>query len=138
MLYDSYYMNPKEITFITGNQHKADKLAQYLDFPIKHTKLDLDEIQSLDLEEIVEHKVRQAYAIIKGPALVEDTSLEFKALNGLPGPFIKFFVENMPFEDICQLPLNNTREAMAKSMFGYYDGKKLKIFTGSLKGQVAK
>ena len=51
----------KDITFVTGNQKKADYLAKYLGFPVKHQKLDLDEIQSLDLKQIVEHKVRQAF-----------------------------------------------------------------------------
>ena len=51
----------KKIIFITGNQKKADYLIKYLGFPIEHMKLELDEIQSLDLREVVEHKVRQAY-----------------------------------------------------------------------------
>ena len=85
----------QSITFITGNQKKADYLARYLGFPIEHIKLDLDEIQSLELQEIVEHKVKQAYAKIKKPVIVEDASLEFTALGRLPGPFIKFFFEEM-------------------------------------------
>ncbi len=80
----------KPITFITGNQSKADYLAKYLGFPVAHEKLDLDEIQSLDLREIVRHKVRQAYLRIGTPVLVEDVSLEFAGLNGLPGPFLSF------------------------------------------------
>ena len=51
---------------------------------VLHEKIDLDEIQSLDLREIVEHKVRQAYEKIKKPVLVEDTSLRFEALGKLP------------------------------------------------------
>jgi hypothetical protein len=54
----------QSIVFITGNQKKADYLAKYLGFPIEHIKVDLDELQSLDLREIVEHKVKQAYAKI--------------------------------------------------------------------------
>jgi len=65
----------KNITYITGNQHKADYLANYLGHPIEYQKIDLDEIQSLDLRKIVKHKVRQAYDIIKKPVVVEDTSL---------------------------------------------------------------
>ena len=45
----------KHVTFITGNQAKADYLAKHLGFSVQHHKLDLDEIQSLDLREIVEH-----------------------------------------------------------------------------------
>ncbi|MDD3302911.1 MAG: non-canonical purine NTP pyrophosphatase [Candidatus Gracilibacteria bacterium] len=79
------------ITFITGNQNKADYIAKYLNYPLDHIKLELDELQSTNLFEIVEHKVKQAYNLIKKPVVVEDVSLEFEALGGLPGPFIRFF-----------------------------------------------
>lgn len=125
------------ITFITGNQNKADYLAKYLGHPVDHVKLDLDEIQSLDLKEIAEHKVRQAYEIIKKPVIVEDVALEFAALGGLPGPFIKFFVDKVPFETMCSMIDGKTRDATARCVFGYFDGKDLELFEGSLGGQIA-
>lgn len=130
-------MEYKNITFITGNQNKADYLAKYLGFSVNHVKLDLDEIQSLDLKEIVEHKVRQAYEKIKSPVIVEDVSLEFEAFHGLPGPFIRFFVDKVPFDTICSMVNGKTRKATAKCVFGYYDGETLKLFEGSLDGEVA-
>lgn len=81
----------KQVTFITGNQNKADYLAKFLGIEIKHQKVDVDEVQSLSLQEIVEYKVRRAYEIVQGPVLVEDVGLEFKALGGLPGPFVSSF-----------------------------------------------
>lgn len=128
----------KKIIFVTGNQNKADYLAKHLDHPIDHRKIDLDEIQSLDLREIVEHKVRQAYQKIKEPVIVEDTSLEFKALGGLPGPFVRFFVDHMNFQDICSLLKGKDRTAYAKCAMGYYDGKVLKIFEKCVSGEIAK
>ncbi len=125
------------ITFITGNQKKADYLAEYLGFPIDHMKLDLDEIQSLDLKEIVKHKVRQAYEKVKKPVLVEDVSLEFTALGRLPGPFIKFFLEEMSAQDICSLLENKDKKALARCIFGYYDGNKEAYFEGSMNGIIA-
>lgn len=130
-------MHAMPVTFITGNQSKADYLAKYLGLPVEHVKIDLDEIQSMDLKEVVGHKVRQAYDKIKSPVIVEDVSLEFEALGGLPGPFIKFFVERIPFEDICQLLDDKSRKATAKCVFGYYDGENLKLFEGSMEGEVA-
>ncbi|MFA6285102.1 MAG: non-canonical purine NTP pyrophosphatase [Parcubacteria group bacterium] len=128
----------KKVTFITGNQGKADYLAKYLGFPVDHRKIYLDELQSLDLRKIVEHKVRQAFAMIRRPVIVEDVSLEFCALGKLPGPFIKFFVENMPFQTICSLVDGKSRKAVARCVFGYFDGKNLKLFEGKLDGKIAK
>jgi len=126
-----------QVTFITGNQKKADYLARYLGYPVDHVKLDLEEIQSLDLKEIVEHKVRQAYEKIKKPVIIEDVSLEFEALNGLPGPFIRFFLDQVPFETICSMINGQSRRATAKCMFGYYDGEVMKLLEGSLGGTIA-
>jgi non-canonical purine NTP pyrophosphatase (RdgB/HAM1 family) len=126
-----------KITFITGNQNKADYLAKYLGFPVRHKKLDLDEIQSLDLKKIVEHKVRQAYAQIKCPVIVEDVSLEFEALGGLPGPFIKFFVEKNLYDAMCAIVNGRTRRATGRCIFGYFDGKNMKFFEGKIGGAVA-
>lgn len=127
----------KNITYITGNQHKADFLAKYLGHPISHQKVDLEEIQSLDLKKIVKHKVRQAYDVVKGPVIVEDTSLEMKALGGLPGTFIKFFVEKMPLGEICSLVEGKDRSATAKCVFGYFDGENENYFEGSMEGSIA-
>lgn len=127
----------QSITFITGNQKKADYLARYLGFPIEHTKIDLDEIQSLDLREIVEHKVKQAYAKIQKPVIVEDVSLEFNALGRLPGTFIRFFIEEMSMEQICSLLDGKERTAIARCVFGYYDGTHLEFFEWGIPGSIA-
>ncbi|MBI3888829.1 non-canonical purine NTP pyrophosphatase [Candidatus Nomurabacteria bacterium] len=126
----------KEITYITGNPKKAEYLANLLDFPILHQKVDLDEIQSLDLKKIVKHKVRQAYDLIKKPVVVEDTNLEFKGLGGLPGPFIRYFLEQMSEEDICSLLNGKDRTATARCVFGYFDGEKEAYFEGSMDGTI--
>jgi non-canonical purine NTP pyrophosphatase (RdgB/HAM1 family) len=130
-------MKEVDVTFITGNSKKAEYLSKLLGLKIKHQKVDLDELQSLDLKEIVEHKVRQAYEIVKAPVLVEDVSLEFNSLNGLPGTFIKFFVENLDFKKICNLISDEDRSAVAKCTFGYFDGVEVKFFEGSLVGKIS-
>jgi inosine triphosphate pyrophosphatase len=118
----------KGVTFITGNQKKAEYLQKYLGVPIAHKKIDLDELQSLELREIVEHKLRQAFAHLKSPVLVEDSALEFCALGKLPGTFIKFFEQEMSFTDICSLLNNKERSAIAKCGFGYFDGVHYQYF----------
>lgn len=127
------------ILFVTGNQNKADYLATLLDMPLDHHKIDLDEIQSTSLDEVVRHKVRQAYAIAKRPVLVEDVGLGFAALNGLPGPFVKFFVDQPDgLEKMCRMLDGFTdRSARAETVFGYYDGGHLELIRGGLDGVVA-
>ncbi|MEA3304625.1 MAG: non-canonical purine NTP pyrophosphatase [Patescibacteria group bacterium] len=128
----------KKVTFISGNQNKADYLSKYLGYPVDHVSLDLDEIQSVDVHKIVEHKVRQAYDRMKKPVIVEDVSLEFSALGGLPGPFIKFFVERVSFESICAMIGDGlTRKAIARCVFGYFDGENLELFEGCLNGEIS-
>lgn len=126
------------ITFITGNQNKADYLAAFLWYPIDHIRIDVDEIQSTDLHTIVDHKVRQAYDIIKKPVIVEDVSLEFDALGWLPGPFIKFFVDNTPFDALCAMVADGSRACTARCVFGYFDGSEPVFFEGSLRWELAK
>ena len=126
----------KQPVFITGNQKKADFLAKHLDHPVEHVKLDLDEIQSLDLEEIVEHKVRQAYKKIGRAVLVEDIAFSLDSLGGrLPGPFIKWFIDEIGFEQLCRLAdADVKREATTSVCYGYFDGQEVKLFKGSLRG----
>lgn len=131
-------ISTKRTTFVTGNKTKADYMAKFLGMPIKHINLELDEIQSLDLKKIVEHKLRQAFKLIKHPVVVEDVSLEFKALGGLPGTFVKFFVERVPFKTLCSAIPNSNRLATARCVIGFYDGVQIKLFEGGMQGKIAK
>ena len=126
----------KDAVFITGNQKKADYLSKYLGHPVDHIKVDLDEIQSLDLKEVVRHKMLQAYAQVQRPVLVEDVSLEFVALGRLPGTFIRWFLEELSFEQICELLNGKDRSAISRCVFGYFDGKEERYFEGGLQGSV--
>jgi len=127
----------KDVTFVTGNQNKADYLAQLLGHPVNHVGIDLEEIQSLDLQKIVKHKLHQAFAEIGKPVLVEDASLEFKALGRLPGTLIKWFEEELTHQELCTLLDGKDRSAVARSAFGYFDGNSETYFEGSMEGIIA-
>lgn len=127
----------KEVIFVTGNQNKADYLSKLIGMELDHQKIDLDEIQSLDLHEIVKHKVLQAYEKIQKPVIVEDVSLEFNAFGRLPGTFIKFWVDEVGLDRLARIIDGLDRSATAKCVFGFYDGTELKLFESSLKGRIS-
>jgi non-canonical purine NTP pyrophosphatase (RdgB/HAM1 family) len=127
------------LTFVTGNAHKAEKAAKLLGRDLQHVKLDLDELQTTDLDELVEHKVRQAYEEVGSPVIVDDFGFGFTALNGLPGPFTKYFIGSPDGpEMMCRMVDSfDDRSATVSSAIGYYDGTTLKIFIRSLDGTTA-
>lgn len=126
------------LTFITGNPGKAEQLGRYLDFPVVHKKVDLVEIQSLDLGEVVRHKAQEAYSVIQGPVIVEDTSLQFLALGRLPGTFIKWFSEELGNDGLCTLLDSYAdRSALAEVQFALHDGKEVMLFDGQVRGAIA-
>lgn len=126
------------LTFVTGNPSKAEQLGLHLHIEVTHKKLELDEIQSLSLEEIVKHKVMEAYKHVQGPVLVEDTSLIFYALGRLPGPLIKWFLQELDSEGLCNMLSGfQSRKAIAEVLFGYYDGSLFTTFKGEIEGTIA-
>jgi non-canonical purine NTP pyrophosphatase (RdgB/HAM1 family) len=127
-----------DLTFVTGNAAKAEQLRWHLAVPLRHQAVDLPEIQSLDLEEVVGHKAREAYKVIGAPVLVEDTSLSFVALKRLPGPLIKWFLHELGNDGLCHLLDGyEQRGALAQVLFGWYDGQQLRCFSGAVHGAIA-
>ncbi len=127
-----------KLTFITGNAGKAKYLSDYFHTPVDHIKLDLHEIQSLNLKEIVEDKARRAFEIMKSPVLVEDVSLTFRGLKQLPGPLIKWFFESLGNEGLCSLlDAFEDRSALAEVEFAICDEFGVHTFSGSMEGGVS-
>jgi inosine triphosphate pyrophosphatase len=106
-----------DIAFVTGNEMKVRELTKILAkegaidleneenslVKLRVVKVDLPEIQEVDTEGIAKDKVLLAAQLANGPSLVEDTSLEFHALGGQPGPFIKFFQERLKSEGLWRI-----------------------------------
>lgn len=127
-----------DFVFVTGNMDKVHWVEKFLGQKIAHHKLELDEIQDLDPVRVLEHKAKEAYRILKKPVLVEDTSLVFHALGRLPGPFVKFFKEELSSEGMARLLDGfEDRSATQVVLFAVYDGKVFLTFEGSASGLVA-
>lgn len=130
-------MEMKQPLYITGNPKKVEFLNKYLDYELEHKPLDIEEIQSLDVKTVVRHKMRSAYEQVGVPVLVEDTSLEFCALGRLPGTYIKWFLEELTHEDLCNLINGKDRSAITRTVFGYFDGKEESYFASMMRGTIA-
>lgn len=128
----------KSITFITGNENKLKEVKRYLKVPIEHQKLDLIEIQSLDVYEVVEAKVKEAYKILQKPVFVEDVSFILPALGNFPGPLVKWFMQELENEGISNLMKHyEDKSAIATVLYGFYDGTKVHFFEGQMRGTIA-
>lgn len=133
-------MITKPFTFVTGNPSKAEQLGWHLHLenPPAHAKVDAEEIQSLDLAKVVEHKVRSAYQLLGSPVLVEDISLCFTALGMLPGPLIKWFLQELGNDGLARLvDAYPDRNAVATVAFAYFDGQEVQQFYGETLGSIA-
>lgn len=104
---------------------------------IDHKPLDLVEIQSLDLKEIVEYKARQAYETLGKPVVVEDTSFSISSLGRLPGPLIKWFIDEIGLIALCKLDNSPKRTVLVSSVYAYYDGHELTYFEKEIAGTLA-
>jgi non-canonical purine NTP pyrophosphatase (RdgB/HAM1 family) len=126
------------VVFVTGNANKAKYFSELVGMEVEHHSADVDEVQSLDLEEIVRHKAEGAFKQLQRPVVVEDTSLVIRSMGRLPGPFIKWFLEEIGLEKVCRLAdLSPDRSAVASSIYTYYDGNDMKHFNGSLNGTIS-
>jgi non-canonical purine NTP pyrophosphatase (RdgB/HAM1 family) len=124
--------------FITGNQNKADYLSRQLGLQLDFVKVELDEIQESDPKHLLEHKLRQAYETVGRPVLVEDVSLAFTALAGLPGPYIKWFIDGAGADACCRmLDGFDNRSAEAICTFGYFDGTEFTYFQKRAPGTIS-
>jgi non-canonical purine NTP pyrophosphatase (RdgB/HAM1 family) len=127
-----------QLTFITSHAKKAEEISWHLGHLVDHRKLDLPEIQSLDPHEVVRVKAQEAYRLLQRPVLVEDFSLSFEALGKLPGPLIKWFLQELNVDGICKLlDSYSSRVAYSQTCFGYCDEDGVQVFDGLIEGAIA-
>ena len=135
----------KIINFISSNTHKYEELTQifkkeFPDIEIRQVKIDLPELQGYP-EEIVKNKLKYALNTkAKGnPILVEDTSLCFNSYGGLPGAYIKYFLNNIKPEGLYKMICAfDDHSAYAQSIFGLQKNKKGGpiLFIGKTEGEI--
>jgi inosine triphosphate pyrophosphatase len=140
-------MSRNIINFVTGNKNKVNELQSIInstnnstnnDLIIKAYKLDLPELQG-EPEYIATEKCRLASLEIDESVLIEDTSLCFNALGGLPGPYIKWFLDKTGLDGLNKLLLGyEDKSAYAQTIFAYTEGKNkpIYLFIGRIDGKI--
>lgn len=129
----------KNVFFVTGNQGKLREVQRCLTpecgVALTAVNLDLPEVQDSSAVEISRKKAIEAFHRVKEErgseqaVLIEDTSLSFDALNGLPGPYIKWFLQSIGCEGLTRMlsgfkveGSDDYRKATARCIFSYCDG----------------
>lgn len=142
------------ITFVTGNANKLREVVAILSgnllptesgapskvgkYEITNAKIDLDELQGT-IDDVTREKAKAAAAVVNGPVLVEDTCLGFVALDNLPGPYIKWFVQSVGLEGLNKMLVGfEDKSANAITTFGYCEGpgKGVLLFQGITEGTI--
>lgn len=130
-------MKLSDLTVVTSSPDKLTEINEILGTNHKVSKIDIPEIQSLDLNEVITHKAKEAYQKLKKPVLVEDVSFEIKALKGLPGTFIKFFLKTLGTEGTVALVKGKNTDTKVTTAAATFDGKNLKVFKGAIYGTLS-
>ncbi|XP_009271598.1 PREDICTED: inosine triphosphate pyrophosphatase [Aptenodytes forsteri] len=121
---------PPQVTQILGDSSPYTLVAK---------KIDLPEYQG-EPDEISVQKCREAARQVQGPVIVEDTCLCFNALGGLPGPYIKWFLEKLKPEGLYKLLAGfEDKSAYALCTFAFSTGnpeEPVKLFKGQTHGLI--
>lgn len=122
---------------ITGNLNKLKEVQAILPH-VQQLHIELPEIQEIDALKIIRAKLEEASKHHDGEFLVEDTSLYFESMDGLPGPLIKWFLQALGNDGLHSLieKYDNTK-AVAKTVIGYYKNKDdIQFVEGVVEGNI--
>ncbi|CAL1700004.1 unnamed protein product [Somion occarium] len=134
-------MADKRLVFVTGNPMKLQEVRAILSqsgVEIDSQNLDIPELQGTT-QEIAIDKCRRAAEILQGPCITEDTALCYEALNGLPGPYIKYFLKECGLEGLNKLLAGfENKNAYALCTFAYSAGPGTEpiLFEGRTYGKI--
>lgn len=126
------------ITLVTGNPGKLAEWQRLFpaEFKLEAADVDLDEIQSLDLDAIAIDKAKRAFEQLGKPVMVEDVAAGLDSMGGLPGPFIKYFEKAMGKDALYKLTRAENESGTATCTIAYFDGKTVLVASGTVTGTI--
>jgi len=128
----------KKLLIATGNKGKVQELEDILKIPLETVNIEIDEVQSMDLEYVSKRKTQEAFRMLKKPVITDDVGVFIEVWNNFPGPFVKYANQILGLKKILSLLKNEkNRNVIVKSAVSYHDGKKVHTFIGEVKGTIA-
>jgi len=132
----------KQIIFLTRNQDKINSAREaFKDYPelvLKIRKIDVPEIQSMDVCEVAEYSVKCACAKLNLPVFKVDCGYYFEGLNGFPGALVKYFDRSISSEDLVNLLNGKSKKVTIKECLSYCEpGNDPVSFMSELEATVA-
>ncbi len=132
---------------VTGNAGKLAEARRICGPELGAVELDLPEIQSLDLEEVLRAKADEAWLRLgrrlgkspERPLVVEEAGLELAALGGFPGPLVKWLFDAVGADGIARLgeSLGEPR-VTARAALLYRDGDRIVVGRGATPGRLVR
>jgi inosine triphosphate pyrophosphatase len=129
---------PSAPRFVTSNALKL-RDAQALVPDLVPFEVDLVEIQSMDVLEVVKSKLAALVDMhLSFPVVVEDTGLEISTLGGLPGPLVKWFLAAVGSKGLADIALRGERAtpAIAVSAVGVLQDQGQSFWMGRVEGEI--
>ncbi len=130
-------MTRPPFTLVTGNRNKLIEAERILGCRLECEPLALPEIQSRDLWAVPRAKGEEARRRLRRPVVVEETGLELAAMNGFPGPLVKWMLEAVGARGISRTAhaLGDPR-ATARCALIYLDGETELVASGDTRGEL--
>ncbi|NHW24086.1 MAG: XTP/dITP diphosphatase [Archaeoglobales archaeon] len=127
--------------FVTSNEGKfreAKAIAENFSIQIEWIKMEYEEPQGFNLEEIATKSAEKLVDKIKGPFFIEDSGLFIESLNGFPGPYSSYVFKTIGNRGILKLMEGiSNRRAYFKSVIAYFDGSRITLFDGVVEGRIS-
>lgn len=130
------------LLYLTGNRFKftvAQQAVRGLGLALEQKRLAVPEIQSNSVQEIAQASAAWASQQIDQPFIVTDSGFYIDALNGFPGPFVKYINQWFSTDDLLRLMQNRAyRHLTVQDCLVYVrPGQPAITFTGTYQGKLA-
>lgn len=133
-------MKAKEMNMILADHGATKGLTKNTSLvDLRILNVDLPEIQEIDTKAVAKNKAIQGAQLAGGPCVVEDTSLEFNALGGMPGPYIKWFQSSLGNDGLYKILnayVDKSAVAVCTLAFCPAPHSDPVIFTGKTRGHI--